>query len=135
LLTPSLYFLNPESDPFYYVSSVLLTEPHVLLTILCIAGALFVWHNLAMRYCLLVFLGLLLCFSLLLPVYSIRYFYFYQTLLILTACAVFFIVWDRIRELTSEWRTARLLTWGSGIAALLLVLGTATQTGLKVFRL
>jgi len=55
--------------------------------------------------------------------------------LILTACAVFFIVWDRIRELTSGWRTAGLLAWGSGIAALLLVLGTATQTGLMVFRL
>ena len=134
-LTPSLYFLNPESWPLYYVDTVLLTQPHLPLTILCAAGALFLWRNLAVRYCFLVFLGLLLCFSLLLPVYSIRYFYFYQTLLILTACAVFFIVWDRIRELTSEWRTARLLAWGSGIAALLLVLGTATQTGLKVFRL
>jgi len=134
-LTPSLYFLNPESWPFYYASTVLLTQPHLPLTILCAAGALFVWRNLAVRYCFLVFLGLLLCFSLLLPVYSIRYFYFYQTLLILTACAVFFIVWDRIRELTSEWRTARLLAWGSGIAALLLVLGTATATGLQVFRL
>jgi dolichyl-phosphate-mannose-protein mannosyltransferase len=134
-LTPSLYFLNPESWSLYYVSSVLLTEPHVLLTILCAAGALFVWQHLTVRYCFLAFLGLLLCFSLLLPVYSIRYFYFYQTLLILTACAVFFIVWDRIRELTSGWRTTRLLAWGSGIAALLLVLGTATETGLKVFRL
>jgi len=135
LLTPSLYFLNPESDPFYYVSSVLLTEPHFLLTILCIAGALFVWRNLAMRYCLLVFVGLLLCFSLFLPVYSIRYFYFYQTLLILTACGAFFLLWDRAGELTLEWQVARLLAWGSGIAAFLLVLGTATETGFKVFRL
>jgi hypothetical protein len=134
-LSPSLYFLNPESWPLYYVSSVLLTQPHVLLTILFAAGALFVWRNLAVRYCFLVFLGLLLCFSLLLPVYSIRYFYFYQTLLILTACAVFFILWDRIRELTAGWRPARLLAWGSGIAALLLVVGTGTETGLKVFRL
>jgi len=133
--TPSLYFLNQESDPFYYVSSVLVTEPHVLLTILCIAGALFVWRNLTMRYCLLVFVGLFLCYSLFLPVYSIRYFYFYQTLLILTACAVFFLLWDRARELTSEWWVARLLAWGSGIAAFLLVLGTATETGFKVFRL
>lgn len=135
LLTPSLYFLNPESYPFYYVSSVLVTEPHVLLTILCIAGALFVWRNLTMRYCLLVFVGLLLCFSLFLPVYSIRYFYFYQTLLILTACGAFFLLWDRVRELTVEWQVARLLAWGSGIAAFLLVLGTATETGFKVFRL
>jgi hypothetical protein len=134
-LTPSLYFLNPESWPSFYVSDILLTQPHLILTILCAAGALFAWRNLALRYCFLVFLGLLLCFSLLLPVYSIRYFYFYQALLILTACAVFFIVWDRIHELTSGWRTAGLLAWGSGIAALLLVLGTATQTGLKVFRL
>src|SRR6266581_4272053 len=135
LLTPSLYFLNPESDPFYYVSSVLLTEPHFLLTILCIAGALFVWRNLAIRYCLLVFVGLLLCFSLFLPVYSIRYFYFYQTLLILTACGAFFLLWDRAGELTLEWQVARLLAWASGIAAFLLVLGTATETGFKVFRL
>jgi hypothetical protein len=135
LLTPSLYFLNPESDPFYYVSLVLVTEPHLLLTILCIAGALFVWRNLAIRYCLLVFFGLLLCYSLFLPVYSIRYFYFYQTLLILTGCAAFFLLWDRARELTSEWRIARLLAWGSGITGLLLVLGTATETGFKVFRL
>ncbi len=135
LLTPSLYFLNPESDPFYYFSSVLVTEPHVLLTILCIAGALFVWRNLAMRYCLLVFVGLLLCYSLFLPVYSIRYFYFYQALLILTACGAFFLLWDRARELTLEWPVARLLAWGSGIVAFLLVLGTATETGFKVFRL
>jgi hypothetical protein len=133
--TPSLYFLNQESDPFYYVSSVLVTEPHVLLTILCIASALFVWRNLTMRYCLLVFVGLLLCYSLFLPVYSIRYFYFYQTLLILTACAAFFLLWDRTRELTSGWWVARVLAWGSGIAAFLLVLGTATETGFKVFRL
>jgi hypothetical protein len=135
LLTPSLYFLNPESDPFYYVSMVLVTEPHLLLTILCIAGTLFVWRNLAMRYCLLVFVGLLLCYSLFLPVYSIRYFYFYQTLLILAACAAFFLLWDRARELTLEWQVARLLAWGSGIAAFLLVLGIATETGFKVFRL
>ena len=135
LLTPSLYFLNPESDPFYYVSLVLVTEPHLLLTILCVAGALFVWRNLAMRYCFLVFVGLLLSFSLFLPVYSIRYFYFYQTLLILTGCAAFFLLWDRARELTSEWRLARLLAWGSGITALLLVVGIATETGFKVFRL
>ena len=134
-LTPSLYFLNPESWPSFYVSDVLLTQPHLFLTILCAGGALFAWQDLRVRYCFLVFLGLLLCFSLLLPVYSIRYFYFYQTLLILTACAVFFIVWDRIHELTLGWRTARVLAWGSGIAALLLVLGTATQTGLKIFRL
>ena len=132
---PCLYFLNQESDPFYYITSVLVTEPHLFLTILCIAGALFVWRNLTMRYCLLVFVGLFLCYSLFLPVYSIRYFYFYQTLLILTACAAFFLLWDRARELTSEWRVARLLAWGSGIAAFLLVLGTATETGFKVFRL
>jgi hypothetical protein len=107
----------------------------VLLTILCIAGALFVWRNLTMRYCLLVFVGLLLCFSLFMPVYSVRYFYFYQTLLILTACAAFFLLWDRARELTSEWWVARFLAGGSGIALFLLVLGTATETGFKVFRL
>ena len=135
LLNPSLYFLNPESTPFYYVSLVLVTEPHLLLTILCIAGALFVWRNLAMRYCFLMFFGLLLSYSLFLPVYSIRYFYFYQTLLILTGCAAFFLLWDRARELTSEWRIARLLAWGSGITALLLVVGIATETGFKVFRL
>jgi hypothetical protein len=82
-----------------------------------------------------VFLGLLLCFSLFLPIYSIRYFYFYQTLLILLPCGVFFLLWDRIRELTVDWQPARLLAWASGIAGLLLVLGTATETGLKVFRL
>ena len=72
-MTPSLYFLNPESDPFYYVNLTLRTEPHFLLSILCIVGVLFVWRNLAIRYCLLLFTGLLLCFSLLLPVYSIRW--------------------------------------------------------------
>ncbi len=132
---PQLYFLNPESMPFYYVSSFLVTEPHLLLTILCGAGALFAWRNLAVRYCLLIFVALLASFSLCMPVYSIRYFYFYQFLLILTACGVFFILWDRTRELISEWRPARLLAWGGGIVALLLVLGTATETGLKVFRL
>ena len=135
LLTPSMYFLNPESDPFYYVSLVLVTEPHLLLTILCVAGALFAWRNLAIRYCLLVFVGLLLCYSLFLPVYSIRYFYFYQTLLILTACATFFLLCDRARELASEWQIARFLAWASAIVGFLLVLGTATETGFKVFRL
>lgn len=134
-MTPSLYFLNPESDPFYYVNLTLRTEPHFLLSILCIVGVLFVWRNLAIRYCLLLFTGLLLCFSLLLPVYSIRYFYFYQTLLILTACAVFFLLWDRAREVASEWRLARLLIGGSAIAAFVLVVGIATETGFKVFRL
>jgi hypothetical protein len=136
LLNPSpTNFLNPESMSSYYVSSILVTEPHVLLTILCAVGALFAWQNRAVRYCLVMFVGLLVFFSLFLPVYSVRYFYFYQFLLILLACGVFFLLWDRIRELTSGWRTARLLAWGSGIAAFLLVFGTATETGLKVFRL
>jgi hypothetical protein len=136
LINPSpTSFLNPESMPSYYVSSILLTEPHLLLTILCGAGALFVWKNRVVRYCLVVFVGLLVFFSLFLPVYSVRYFYFYQFLLILLPCGVLFLLWDRIRELTSGWRTARLLAWGSGITALLLVFGTATETGLKVFRL
>ncbi len=134
-MTPSLYFLNPESDPFYYVNLILRTEPHFLLSILCIVGVLFVWRNLAIRYCLLLFTGLLLSYSLFLPMYSIRYFYFYQTLLILTACAVFFLLWDRAREVASEWRLARLLIGGSAIAAFVLVVGIATETGFKVFRL
>src|SRR5207247_8609007 len=95
----------------------------------CIACVLLVLRNFAMRYCFLVFVWLLLSYSLFLPVYSIRYFYFYQTLLILTACAAFFLLWDRARELTSEWRVARLLAWGSGIVAFLLVLGCVTETG------
>jgi hypothetical protein len=133
---PSLTsFLKPDSMPSFYVSSILVTEPHVLLSILGVVGALFVWRNLAVRYCLVVFLGLLVSYSLFLPVYSVRYFYFYQFLLILFPCGVFFLVWDRIRELTAAWRPARLLAWGSGVAALLLVVGTATETGLKVFRL
>ena len=120
-LNPSpLFFLNPESAPFYYVSLVLVTEPHLLLTILLRASALFAWRNLTVRYCLLVFVGLLLCFSLFLPIYSIRYFYFYQMLLILLPCGVFFLLWDRIRELTVRLATspfARLGKRDRGFAA------------------
>ncbi len=133
---PSLTsFLLPDSMPSYYVSSILLTEPHILLSILCLAGAAFVWRNLAVRFCLVVFSALLVAYSLFLPVYSVRYFYFYQFLLILLACGVFFLLWDRIRALTVDWRPARFLAWASGVVALLLVLGTATESGLKVFRL
>ncbi len=134
--SPSLTsFLKPDSMPSFYVSSILVTPPHILLTILCAVGAVFAWRNLAVRYCLVVFLGLLVLFSLFMPVYSVRYFYFYQFLLILLPCGIFFLLWDRIRELTVDWRWVRFLAWGSGVAAFLLVFGIATETGLKVFRL
>src|SRR5207248_8586329 len=61
-MTPSLYFLNPESDPFYYVNLTLRTEPHFLLSILCIVGVLFVWRHLAIPHSLLPFTPLPLPF-------------------------------------------------------------------------
>ena len=132
---PQLYFLNPESMPFYYVTSFLVTEPHLPLTILSAAGVFFAWKNQAVRYCLIIFVGLLAAFSLCLPIYSVRYFYFYQFLLILTACGVFFTIWDRTRELITGLRPAEVVVGGSGVVALLLIFGIATETGFKIFRL
>ncbi len=132
---PQAYFLNPESMPFYYVSNFLLTAPLVPLTILAAMGVLFAWQNRPVRYCLVIFAALLAAFSLCIPVYSVRYFYFYEFLLPLLGCAVFFILWDRIRDLTISWWPARPVVWASGAVVLLLVFGVTTETGLKVLRL
>lgn len=132
---PQPYFLNPESMPFFYISSFLLTNPHLPLTILGCASIFFVWQNRPLRYCVVIFLALLAAFSLCMPIYSIRYFYFYQFLLIMIGSAVFFILWDRIRELLAGWRPAQILAWISGAAALCLVVAIATETGLRLLRL
>jgi hypothetical protein len=132
---PQAYFLNPESMPFYYVSNFLLTAPLLPLTILTAFGVLFAWQNKPLRYGLSIFAALLFAFSLTLPVYSIRYFYFYEFLLPLLGCAVFFILWDRIRELIAGWWPARSVVAVSAVVVLLLVFGVATQTGVEALRL
>ncbi|MEO8440591.1 MAG: glycosyltransferase family 39 protein [Spartobacteria bacterium] len=132
---PQLYFLNPESMPFYYISSLLFTTPLLPLTLLAIIGVFYAWGNLSVRYCLVIFAALLAAFSLCMPVYSVRYFYFYEFLMPVIGCGVFFILWDQIRGLADGWKPALPIVWLSGVVLLLLVFGVTTETGLKVLRL
>ena len=136
LSNPTLYFLDPQCEPFYYLNSILLTDPFVLLTIVFCLGILWVGKSAAFRYCLIVYSGLLLSYSLLLPAYAQRYGYFYQTILIVGASGALFEATRRLKQLLAgaSWLLGRWLIHGTVAAASILLFISTTNVGLMLYR-
>ena len=135
--SPSLNFLNPTSDLTFYLSHIFFSEAHVLLVILLFLGLPLCWHSKPTRYVLVMYFTLLACYSGLLPIYSVRYAYFYQSLVVLGGCAVAIQFYDRIVALARSVEWAWIGNWARASAAvfILLIFLAGTETGLKIHRI
>jgi hypothetical protein len=136
---PTLNLLDQRNNDFFYINGLMQMPSQFLLSLLALAGLPLFWRQKPMRYVLLVFFLLLLCYSNLLPIFSIRYAYFYQPLLVLGGCAVAIQFYDRIALLTT---TAGTGTWDwtaawarRGIAlVIVLVFLAASEIGVQFYR-
>lgn len=135
--SPTLYFLDPQCEPLFYLTWVFLVGPNFLLTLCLLPGLLFVRKSPPLRYCMVMFGGLLLSFSVFLSAYSVRYCYFYQDLLFLMVSANLFMIWDRAALLTRrwEWGFGKMVLAGTALAALALVCISNTNAGLMLHRI
>jgi Dolichyl-phosphate-mannose-protein mannosyltransferase len=137
LSTPLLFFLDPECQPFYYLQGILLVNPFLLLTILFCGALLMVGKSAPYRFCVVVYAGLLLSYSVLLNAYSQRYGYFYQWILIVGASGMAFEIVRRVQLLSSGWKWfwGQWITGTTAVAGLLLLFVSTTNCGLMFFRL
>jgi hypothetical protein len=137
LSSPTLYFLNPECEPFYYLQSILLTDPFLVLTICFCLCLLWIGKSAAFRYCVIVYLALLVSYSALLPAYSQRYGYYYQALLIVGACGAIFESARRLKQLVAgaNWFLGRWLIRGTIVAGSVFLFVSTTNVGLMLYRL
>ena len=137
LSNPTLYFLNPQCEPFYYLDSILLTDPFLLLTICFCLGFLWIGKSAAFRYCVITYCALLLSYSVLLPAYAQRYGYYYQPLLILGACGAVFESARRLKQLFADWNWffGRFLIRATVLAGVVLLFISTTNVGLMFYRL
>jgi hypothetical protein len=135
--SPSLCFLDPNSNTLFYLSHLLLSEAHALLVVLAFLGLFLCWNHKPTRYILVLFFSLLACYSALLPIYSIRYCYFYQTLLVLGGCAVAIRFYDHIVALAKSVNGPWIGHWARWSAAtfILVIFMASSETGLKIYRL
>jgi hypothetical protein len=134
---PTLYFLNPQCQPFYYLSEILLIDPYLLLTICFCLCLLWIGKSKAFRYCVIVYFTLLLSYSILLPAYAQRYGYYYQAILIIGACAAVFECGRRLSKLMMgrRWFFGRLMLRGTVFAGAALLFVATTNVGLMFYRL
>jgi hypothetical protein len=137
LSNPTLYFLDPQCEPFYYLQSVLLIDPFLLLTICFCLCLLWIGKSAAFRFCVVIYVFLLLSYSVLLPAYAQRYGYYYQAILIIGACGALDEAGRRLKHLFagSRWFLGRWLIRGTLTIATLLLFVSTTNIGLNLYRL
>ncbi len=129
---PGLIFLDPTGYTNYYTSGVMIYPCHILLTLLFLLGFFYIGRSRALRYVLVMFFALLFFYSNFLPIYSNRYFFFYQCLLLVGASASLVYLSDTLQQLARrEWgRAGRLTARWSSYASLVLIIVMATGGGL-----
>ena len=135
---PSLFFLNYGWRPMYYVDNLLLSENHVLFTVMTLVGILFYWRHPGFRYVVTVLAALVFCHTNLLAVLSTRYYIYYQPLLILSGVAATVGLYDRLlmlgrREDNSV--VAPSVAHAAGIAMLLLLFIQSNEWLMRLYSL
>jgi len=136
---PKLNFLDQRNNDFFYFDRLMLMNSHIILSVLALVGLPLLWRHKPTRYVLLVFFFLLLCYSNLLPIFSIRYCYYYQTLLVLGGCAVIVQFYDHIAGLFATLPQADWLwvgRWAQRSLAVVVVVMflVASEIGLSFYR-
>ncbi len=136
---PKLNFLDQRNNDFFYFDRLMMMNSHVMLSILAMVGLLLLWRHKPTRYVLLVFFLLLLCYSNLLPIFSIRYCYYYQTLLVLGGCAVIIQFYDHVTRLLGtvsqmDWTWVGRWAQKGLIAVMAVMFLAASEIGVRIYR-
>jgi len=134
---PSPFFLDPDSDIYFYITRIFFNEAHVLPLILVLLGLVLYWNHKPTRYILVLFFSLIIFYSGFLPVYSIRYWYYYQPLLLLGGCGVVIRFYDRVASLAQQAVVSWAGLWArvSVAAVILMMFLAASEIGIKIYRL
>jgi hypothetical protein len=132
---PTPFFLDPQYDPYFYVTNFLWLENHGLLTLLAAAGIPFVGGHNALRYLILLLIVLVAGYTNLLSAQAGRYVYYLQPLLILSASGVLVSGLQAAREAGSGGGIARRSAVVSIWALIALVLLSTHSYALKLYRL
>jgi len=138
LTGPSLFFLAPGYQPMFYVDKLLLSENHVLFTIMLVVGLPFCWKIPGYRYVVTL---LATCFALhtnFLAALSPRYCYYFQPLVIIGGVTATVVLYDKILALArrvGDSMVPRFAAHLTGIALLVLLFVQSNESILKVYEL
>jgi hypothetical protein len=133
---PTLYFLDPMYDPTFYITNFLCLENNILLSGLLLMGVPFLFSQRGLLYYYTLLFSVIFMLTNLLPNATIRYAYYLQTFLILSASAVVFAMLDcLVRNIRAgRFQTFRIVKSVITIITFgVLVLGSSTF--MKVYRL
>lgn len=133
---PTLFFLDPMYDPYYYMDVFLFAENNWMLTILLIAGTIIACRERPLRYLYVLLLGTLFFMTNFLQVVSIRYVYHLAPFLILIASAVIFIFTSRLKGMAGEKDfAARAVIASSAAIMSLIIFASSNSTLLRLYLL
>lgn len=94
---PTLFFLDPMYDPYFYINTFFLMENNFILTLGLIAGIPLIFKNKALRYLYVVLVSVAFSLTNFLSIHSSRYVYNLEPFLILISSSVGFIYFDSLR--------------------------------------
>ena len=135
---PSLFFLQYGWEPMYYVDHFLLSEDHVVFTLMTLAAIPFCWRQPAFRYVATVIGALVFCHTNLIAALSTRYYMYYQPLLILSGVAAAVALYDRLLSLArreGNSTVARSFAHTAGVAMLFLLFIQSNEWLMRLYSL
>jgi len=121
-------------DPLYYIDTLFMAENHLVLTLVALVGLIFSRSNLALMYLYVSLVMLYVCYTCFLDHYAPRYCLNWLPLLVLAACGSFFALWDQLAAIPAR-RFAAALKTGAQVGALVLLILSANEYVLKLFRI
>jgi hypothetical protein len=138
LTGPSLFFIAPGYQPMFYVDKLLLSENHVLFTLMLIVGLPFCWKMPGFRYVVALLATVFALHTNFLAALSPRYCYYYQPLVIIGGVAATVALYDRILALarqSGDSMVPRFAAHMTGVALLLLLFLQSNESVLKEYQL
>ena len=133
--SPGLLFLDPTTDTTYYTAGILSYPCHLLIDLMFVLGLFYVGRSRPLRYIMFMFCALLFIYSNLMPIYSVRYFYYFQSFLLLGAAAAMVYLADTLRQLArAEWGVMGkwTATWSARAGFVLVVMMCCGNMGLRI---
>ena len=97
---PTLYFLDPMYDPMFYIKNLFWLENNVILTLLALGMLPLLWRQSGFAYYCTLLFSVILLMTTTLSNAAIRYAYYLQPFLILSASSVAFGIMDYLASMT-----------------------------------
>ena len=133
---PTLFFLDPMYDPYFYFNAFFLMENNFSLTLVLVAGLFLITTDRPLRYLYILLLGTVFVLTNFLQVASTRYVYHMEPLLILIASATILVYGNRLKSICSHPNLAvRLAKLSSAAAASFLLLLSSNALFLHLYLL